>query len=193
MGVSQVAVYVSSFIALPYCPKLMEILEPIAAEMMADPYYNPMPAMLELPADVLLKAAAPLLLIFCVLYFLAVAFLSLEMRFTNYLILDDPKVGAFAAVGMSFRLTHKHFWTLLRLDLSFWLYYLLHGLALGISLLQLLLPNWNLPISEEVAGLLFYGIYGIAVLVIDWFMRPMVEATYALAYNTLKETKYPTK
>ena len=170
----------------------MELMEPIVIEMQTNPNFDPT-AMMELPMETLLPAAAPILIVFFILYGAAVAYFGLRMRFADYLILDDPKIGAFQAMGRSFRLTKGNIWALIRLDLSFWLYYLLQGVAMGVSMLQLFTPAFNLPIPEQVTGILIYLVFCAIVLATDWFLRPMVEATYALAYHTLKEEHYPTE
>lgn len=183
LGVGFAAAYTSSFIALGFSPKLMEILEPIAVAMAQDPYLNPTEMLLELPPTELLNAMLPMLVIFFILYLGAAVFFGFRTRFATYLVLDDPQVGAFAAIGRSFRMTHRNCGALLRLDLSFWLYYVLQALAVAITYLELFLP-------AEAGGVwlpvILYAIYGAGTLALDWFMRPMVEATYALAYESLK-------
>lgn len=192
MSLSFIISYISSFVALPFSGKLMELMEPIVIEMQTNPNFDPT-AMMELPMETLLPAAAPILIVFFILYGAAVAYFGLRMRFADYLILDDPKIGAFQAMGRSFRLTKGNIWALIRLDLSFWLYYLLQGVAMGVSMLQLFTPAFNLPIPEQMTGILIYLVFCAIVLATDWFLRPMVEATYALAYHTLKEEHYPTE
>ncbi len=187
------AAYISSFVTLLFSPELMEQLEPIAMELMQNPNMDPTPMIEQLSQETLMSMAIPMLIIFAVLYGIIAGFLSLEMRFANYFILDDPKMGAIMATICSFRLNHRNFWAMIRLDISFWFYYALQGLALGISMLQLVIPGLNLPLPEQVTGLLIYVVYGVIVLAVDWCMRPKVEATYALAYDLLRAEKFPTE
>lgn len=192
MSLSFMISYISSFIALPFSGDLMELMEPMVIEMQTNPNFDPT-AMMDIPMETLLPAAAPILIIFFIFYGAAVIYFSLRMRFADYLILDDPKIGAFQAMGRSFRLTKGNIWALLRLDISFWLYYLLQGVAMGVSMLQLFTPAFHLPIPEQVTGILIYLVFCVIVLATDWFLRPTVEASYALAYHTLKEEQYPTE
>lgn len=185
--------YISSFFTILVMPDLVEQLTPLAMEMMQNPAMDPTAMIEALPQESLMTMTIWMLSIFAVLYGICAGFLSLEMRFANYLILDDPQMGAIQAIIHSFRFNHGNFWAMIRLDLSFWFYYVLQGLALSISMLQLFTPAFHLPIPEQVTSLLIYVVYALAVLGIDWCFRPKVEATYALAYDILKTEKFPTK
>lgn len=184
MGLGFATAYVSSFIAIGISPKLMALLEPVARAMMEDPYLDPTQMLMEIPPQELLSAMLPMLVIFAVLYFACAIFFGFRMRFSSYLVLDDPQVGAFVAIGRSFRMTRGNCGALIRLDLSFWLYYVLQALAVSLCYVELFLPE-STPGGVWLPVIL-YAIYAIAILALDWCMRPMVEATYALAYDSLK-------
>jgi hypothetical protein len=78
---------------------------------------------------------------------------------------------------------------LLRLDLSFWWFYLLDGMItalwFGSSLLPLL--GITLPWSAEVNLFVFYGLYMICQLGLYLGFRNRVEVTYAHAYSALRQ------
>ena len=184
-----VAAYSSSFLCMMFSPELMELLTPIAEEMAKDPTFDPTQMLMQIPAQQLLSAALPMLICFGVLYLAAAVFFGFRTRFASYLVLDDPGVGAFAAIIRSFRMTHGSCGALLRLDLSFWLYYVLLALITALNYVQLLPAD----LGGAWLPLVLYMAYGVGILALDWFMRPMLEATYALAYDTLREEKFPTQ
>ena len=76
----------------------------------------------------------------------------------------------------------------LRLDLSFWWYYLLLFLAslLCYGDLVLAMLGVSLPLSSSVSYFLFYALFLAAQFGIYWFCLSRVEVTYALAYDSLR-------
>lgn len=180
--------YVSSFLAMSISPQMYTIMEPIAQAMVEDPSIDPYALMAQLPQEQLLSAMTPMLIIFGALYMILVILLGYRIRFANYLVLDDPRIGAFEAIKNSFRLTKGHCLALFKLDLSFWPYYVLQALAAAICYLDIILASAgiSLPLSSQWISLIAYSIYGAVILTVDYFMRPKVEATYALAYDSLK-------
>lgn len=180
--------YVSSFLAMGFSTKLYTLMEPIAMAMTQDPNVDPYTLIAQIPMEQLLQAMTPMLLVFAVLYLVVMIFLGYRLRFANYLVLDENGLGAFAAIGKSFQLTKGNCMALFRLDLSFWLYYLLQVLVSVIAYLDTLLTliGIGLPVDAQWSSLIVYCIYGVCVLALDYCMRPQIEATYALAYESLK-------
>ena len=180
--------YVSSFLAMGFSTRLYTLLEPVAMAMMEDPNADPYILIEQIPIDQLLQSMAPMLLVFAVLYLAVLVFLGYRLRFANYLVLDEPGLGAFAAIGKSFQLTRGNCMALFRLDLSFWVYYALQVVVSVVAYLDSLLAimGIGLPMDAPWFSLIVYGIYGACVLALDYFMRPQIEATYALAYDSLR-------
>ena len=180
--------YVSSFVSMMFSSKLVAMLEPVVLAMEQDPNADMYALMMQLPMKDLLVAMIPMLVIFGVTCLVVMLFVSYRLRFAQYLVLDDPRMGGLAAMRQSFRLTKGHCMSLFKLDLSFWKYYLLQVLAVVLYDGAMLLPLFgvNLPMPSEWQALIFYGVYGVMVLSLAYWMRPKVEATFALAYETVK-------
>ena len=109
-------------------------------------------------------------------------------RMTNFCLLDNPGMGALAAMAESSRMTRGSRFQLFRLDLGFWWFWL-GQLACGVLMygdtilasLGVVLP-WN-PTA------CFYIFY-ISALVLEgilyYFVLNRVQTTYALAYEALR-------
>jgi uncharacterized membrane protein len=131
----------------------------------------------------------PLLAIFGILFLAIGAPMFYRYRMGQYLLMDDPQMGALSALRTSRRITRGNRVALFRLDLSFWWFYLLDGMItalwFGGTLLSLL--GISLPMSEEVSQLVFYGLYMVCQLGLYLGYRNQVEVTYANAYSALRQ------
>ena len=131
----------------------------------------------------------PLLAIFGVIFLSIAAPMYFRYRMAQYLLMDDPQMGALSALRASRHMTRGNRIALLRLDLSFWWFYLLDGMItalwFGSSLLPLL--GITLPWSAEVNLFVFYGLYMICQLGLYLGFRNRVEVTYAHAYSALRQ------
>lgn len=166
------------------------------AEQMAQMDPNLLMSPDEATLKVLLEAMIPLLIGCGVLFAAASVVLSYHFRMAQYLIMDDPQMGAIQAVVGSFRMMRGNCLQLLRMDLSFWWYYLLEIVATAVCLGDLWLPYLGVtfPFSDDAAYFLFY-IVGLALqLAVHWKFRNHLEVSYALAYDRLKDqyTTVPT-
>lgn len=174
------------FILTPLSQGFMEQLAPIAesGDMAA------VEALLydEAALQQLLPSLAGFVVVLFVLLCAVCIPLAYRMRMTNYIVMDKPFPGAFAAIRESFRLTKGSCLALLRLDLSFWWYYLLNGAILLLYNLDWLLPSLGvqLPLSEDAAFWLCYGMYTLLQLALITFAGPKVQTTYAAAYQALQ-------
>lgn len=186
--IGMVCAYASSFLAMSFSSSLYELMEPIAMAMMEDPNADIYALMEQIPQQELMKAMLPMLLIFAGLYLAAATLVGYRLRFAQYLVIDEPGLGAFAAMRGSLQLTRRNCIALFRLDLSFWWYYLLQALAVAISFADVLLDavGLQLPVTGEWTAIICYCVYGALILALDYLYRPQVEATYALAYDSLK-------
>lgn len=131
----------------------------------------------------------PLLAIFGVLFLAIGVPMYYRYRMAQYLLMDDPRMGALAALRTSRYMTRGNRVALLWLDLSFWWFYLLDGMVtalwFGGSLLPLL--GISLPWSEGVSQFIFYGLYMVCQLGLYLGFRNRVEVTYAHAYSALRQ------
>lgn len=164
----------------PLSAPLMELLEPVAqagTEVVLD--------------DATMEAATVAMTPLFILYgaaFLAVAaprFYNYRMAF--YALMDDPKAGARMALRRSTVMMRGKRLDLLKLDASFWWFYVLDGLTVALCYGDVILGmiGISLPISANVSYFLFYVLYLAAQLGLYLWARNGVECTYAVGYDAL--------
>lgn len=114
-----------------------------------------------------------------------------RFRMAKYLIMDDPAMGALRALGTSNCLMRHNRAALLRLDLSFWWFYGLQLLCIGIGYSDVIAPalGLELPFSATAGLFLSFGLYCVGMLLMAWFFVSPVETTYAVAYDALVEMR----
>ena len=136
----------------------------------------------------LMRATAPAMVIFGILFLALAAPLFYRYRMTDYLIIDRPAAGALAALRDSRMMTKGNRWNLFRLDLSMWWYYAAVLASAAVAYGDQLLPalGISLSFSDTAAYFVFLGVYLAVVFVIYYFLRNRVEVTYALAYDSLR-------
>ncbi|MGN1027689.1 MAG: DUF975 family protein [Faecousia sp.] len=129
----------------------------------------------------------PMFIIFGILFLALAIPVTYRYRLVNYLIIDRPGIGAFAALRTSNSLMKGNKRRFFRLDLSFWWYYVLLSLASVVCYGDLVLAmlGISLPMSSTVSYFLFYALFLAADFGIYWFFLNRVEVTYALAYDAL--------
>ena len=179
------------FFMTPLAKPAMELMLPLATQypdsaalaeaMMADE------AMLMSVYDSLM----PMYIILAVLMLIAWLPISYRLRVANLIILDDPTAGAFKALIRSFRQTKICWKWYVRLDLSFWWYYVLLVLTAGLNYLDKLLAAIGspLPMGATAASLLSYGLYLVAQLALYYYLRPKVQVSTAILYDALLPPK----
>ena len=179
--------YAASFLFMltPYSQPMVEFLTPLMEESTTVEQLQE--AMMGLPAEELLAMSTPFMLIFGALFLLVFLLMHYKFRLASHLVMDQPNIGAMRALFYSSRLTKKKRWALLKLDLSFWWYYLLMGLSAVVCYMGLLLPMLGipLPMTGEVAWLVFYVLSLLVQLVLFWWGKAYVQTTWAAAYETL--------
>lgn len=135
----------------------------------------------------------PALPIFAVLALAVCAPFFYGYRMVGYCILSG--LGARASMRASSRMMKGHRLELLKLDLSFWWFYLAHGLTTVILYGDVLLgmAGVTLPFSTTVVTYLFYGLSLLAEGVLYYFCMNRVETAYAMVYNLLRPKNPPTQ
>lgn len=172
----------------PLSAPLMELLEPVAqtgTEIVLD--------------DATMEAATVAMIPLFILY--AVAFLAVAApRFYNYrlafyALMDDPGVGARMALHRSTVMMRGNRLDLLKLDVSFWWFYVLDGLTVALCYGDVILGMMgiSLPVSADVSYFLFYVLYLAAQLGLYVWARNGVECTYAAGYDALLEDQAQAK
>ena len=145
------------------------------------------PVLDEATSLALMDQMLPMFIIFGILFLALAIPVTYRYRLVNYLIIDRPGIGAFAALRTSNSLMKGNKRRFFRLDLSFWWYYVLLSLASVVCYGDLVLAmlGISLPMSSTVSYFLFYALFLAADFGIYWFNLNRVEVTYALAYDAL--------
>lgn len=136
----------------------------------------------------LIPTLVPMLILVAILVLLFVVPVALSMRMVGYVIIDKPALRPMAALRESRRMMHGNCLKLLKLDLSFWWYYLVMFLIAAVANLDQLLAflGIGLPMPEIVAYFGFYIAYLLMQLAVFAFLRNRLEVTYSLFYDSVK-------
>ena len=173
--------------ALANADRLEIILQPFAQAIEAnfDIIYDP--AFLQtLPwADILACLWVPALLV-VLLTAAIMIFLSYRLRLASYYLMDGLGMGPIQAVRKSFSSMKGNVFAFIRLDLSYWWYYLLMAL-LGTSSLATLIPFLlGMPQVSDLGAVGIQFLSSGALCALYWWKGAQVETTFALAYENLK-------
>lgn len=176
--------YVASFLTVSFTDTqaLMEVVERLPETALTDPQ-----ALMEsLPIEQLMPMVLTMLGIFLVLFGAVAAFISYRFFMAPYFLLDAPNPRARLSLRFSSRLTKGNKWQLVKLDLSFWWYYLLLGVAVSVAYLPDLLPGIQ---ALSVAQIQMLGniLYALANVGIQWLGGGYVQTARACAFEKLRQ------
>lgn len=129
-------------------------------------------------------AMMPVMGFYAVMFLLLAAPVFYQMRLADYILMDDPKLGALMAVRKSTLLMHRNRFEMFKLDLRFWWYYGLQAVALLVCYAPMMMGMLGTTVPAE-AELGCYGVYLVMQFGIFVLERNRVEATVALAYEAL--------
>lgn len=171
------------FLATPWAEPLLE-----AAMSVSDPEALAEAIMPQIQSTIL-----PMTGICGALMLLFAAPMFYRFRMAEYVLLDQEKPGAFAAMAQSRRMIRGNAWKLVRLDLSFWWFYLLEVLVAALSWGDLLLAAMDvtLPWPAEASCFVFFALYAVCSLLLYGSCKPQVGVTYAKAYEALSQPREP--
>lgn len=152
---------------------LAEMLEGLSSGQITELMYAMLPMLL------IIAAAAAALLIP----------LMYRFRMAEYVILEEPRARGLSAMLISAAMMRRRRWQLFRLDLRFWWYYGLKVLCTLLCYGDLLLTalGVHLPVGEDAAYLITYGLYLAALFAVEVAFRPQVDTAYALAFEAFQE------
>lgn len=181
-GLCMVSFYLSLqiYMLTPWALELVEVMEPMLPSIIG----SAVPVIDEAAMLPAMKAMAPMLVIFCLIYGLLAIPMSYRLRMSLYCLVDAPKAGAMRAMATSRRIMRRNCFQLFKLDLSFWWYHSLTALA---TLIQMLPMTGLLPMDFDTGFYLCYAVYLVLVSVLYVFFRNRVEVACAAAYETLRE------
>lgn len=184
-GLIVAGVYAGAFVFMmtPFAAPLMEAAmsttdpEAMYAAMMAAT------AQIQMPMMVIGSIAA---LALCLPFFY-------RFRMAEYFLLDNTDLGAMTALRASRRLMRGNAWRMVRLDLSFWWFWLLDALVTVVAYLDMLLPLFDitLPVSQDVSFFGAFVLYIPCQLLLYWLCKPRVDATYAAAFDAVTPPPQP--
>lgn len=131
------------------------------------------------------SAMLPIILIYLVALVPLLWYFSCTYRMVDYLLIDRPQLGAFGVLRESRRMMQGNMKMMLRVDLSFWWYYLLQALVSVLIYLNMVLALFAIGLPPEV---LYWGtvvLYLAADFALRYFFSNKVAVTYALFYDSL--------
>lgn len=186
-GALTASVYLAAMIFVS-TPLGRPFLDAIAPMMAGTSLLTPQITLDDAAVMQLLPALVPMLLMVIAVALVLMLPVSLRFRMANYVIIDKPASGAIAALRESRRMMRGNYLKLLKLDLSYWWYFLVLVAVSCIGNLDqwLYLFGFELPMSAEVAYFLFYVVYLVLQLVVYYFLRNRIDVTYALVYDAVK-------
>lgn len=131
------------------------------------------------------SAMLPIILIYLVALVPLLWYFSCTYRMVDYLLIDRPQLGAFGVLRESRRMMQGNMKMMLRVDLSFWWYYLLQALVSVLIYLNMVLALFAIGLPPAV---LYWGtvvLYLAADFALRYFFSNKVAVTYALFYDSL--------
>ena len=139
------------------------------------------------------EALMPMMVIYCILLVIVIWAVSYRFRLVDYLLIDQPQLGALSALRTSRQKMKGHIKELFKLDISFWWYYLLRALSAGLIYLDMVLAilGVQLPLSPTAS---FFGVilaYLGSDFALNYFFLNRVEMAYALFYDILNPQQPP--
>ncbi len=134
----------------------------------------------------LVRAILPMLVLTAALYLPLYAVMAYGFRLALYLVMDR-NIGAIPAHFLSLRLMRGHKWQLLRLDLSYWWYYLLGAACWVVGYLDVILGLLGIPLPMNATVMFFVTLAaycGLFTLLSLW-KKCEVDASYVLFYENV--------
>jgi len=186
-GLGIAAIYVASmlFVLSPFSAAFAEQAAPLLSQ---STLLSPEMAIDEAAVAALIPSMIPMFLMAAMVACLLVVPVSFRFRMVNYILIDKPGIGAMAALRESRKMMRGNCLKLLKLDLSYWWYFLILLAASMIGNADLWLPlmGVELPMNADFAYFFFFILYLALQLAAYYFLRNRLETTYALVYDTLK-------
>ena len=180
------------FMATPLAKDFYALVVPLMqdTEALYDAMYND-PVFL----GQIFRAMLPVFPIVGVLFLAGAAPIFYRYRLSRFCLLDHRYLGALAAMSQSAQMSKGRRMALLKLDLSFWWFFLgqllCSALAYGDMILDLL--GIALPWSATVNSYVFYCSYLVFQGILYMLFLNRVQTTYAVAYDALRPQPQPTQ
>lgn len=186
--------YVLIYLLCSYATSVVLTLLPLSQA-----FYQDAVTLLQEPSTPLEGRMLIVAVVYGVVFASMLVFLSSQIfyryRMTRYIILDGENIGGMKAANQSRVLMRGNKGKLLRLDLSFWWFYIpeLLGIILPLSVLVISGLDLSLPGNWETASWIIAVFSLVLRLVVHYFAKPKLAAAYALFYEQLlKQDSEPT-
>lgn len=139
-----------------------------------------------LPLELMSSASVTLLVLVMAVFLPVYIFVSYSFRMSMYLVLEQP-IGAVRAHFVSAQLLRGHKWQLVKLDLSFWWYYLLGAVISVVGYLDLVLGLMGIPVPVDPLVMFFGTLVAYCVLytALCLWKKCQVDAAYVLAFESI--------
>lgn len=182
-GALMISIYlgVLLFMLSPFSGNVVEIVLPFAGDpsaLMAQ----------EAVYSQFLDAIVPAYALCGVLFVILCGPIFYSYRMVNYLLIDNPAMGAREALRQSKRMMRKNRRYLLKLDIFQWAFYLAIFAAHVLCYADWILPLFgiSLPGNEDIWYFVFLAAYIAAEFAAYYFFKNKVGTAYALAYDAIK-------
>lgn len=185
--VSIACMYVSSwlFMMLPVSNAFNELMAPYLASATV---LNPEIVLDETSLAAAAAAMAPMVWIFFLVFCIVALPIFYQYRMVSYCLADSDRPGALAALRESKTMLRGNRFSLFKLDLSFWWYYLLEVLIALVCYGDMLLPllGVSFPWSDTVSFFLFFVLSLVLQLGVYYCFMNRVQVTYATVYEAIR-------
>lgn len=190
----QSGIYLAVMLACCYLASMIFTMSPFSESFMTLMESGAVTLPLALDAPVmgeLILSMIPMLVIYFILLAAVLVPMIYSYRMANYVIVDNPGLGGLAVLRQSKQMMWGSRRALLKLDFSFWWYYVLNAAVSFLAYGDVFLPmlGIQIPWSDTVSYFLFYALFLAAQMAIYWFFLNRVSVAYALAYEAVRPEK----
>ena len=186
LGVIVVNISTFLFMMTPFAEPVMEVFEPLMEQAVTpEQLWELLTPELMASAT---RASIPFFIMAGVLFLVVAIPVFYRTRFANFALMEGQTAGR--AMIQSFIITKGSCLQVLKLDLSFWWFYVLQMLSVAICNADLLLAylGVSLPVSGVAATVLFYALGSICQILLLWQFEAKRVTVYARAFRTLDHT-----
>ncbi len=186
-GLLLLCVYIASmiFVSGPWGGDFMALMTPL---MQQTSLLNPELVIDDALVSQAMSTMVPMFVIMALTALVLILPVFYRLRMVNYVIIDKPGLGALAAIRESRMMMRRNCLRLLKLDLSYWWYFLVMLLVTFVGNGDLYLPllGVEVPLSEDAAFFGFYIAYLVLTLLVYCFLRNRMEVAYGAFYDSIK-------
>ncbi len=140
-----------------------------------------------IPSDVLLQGILPLMVILLCLAIPVFLYLAYSLHIGPYLIMTDSVRGGMQAFTTSFRMMRGNRRKFLRLDLSYWWFYLAEAAAVCILYLDVILQMLQIEpfMNSTVLYFILLVVYSVAEISLHCWKKAERDTAYVLLYEQI--------